>query len=111
MRWTLIFFTALASLVLSSQALAMRCGSRLVRDGQTRSQIRQQCGAPDDVIQNQVAVTDAVSARVARYRVGQSVTRVVQVERWVYVQGGKRFPREVVFHDGRVVRVKRLRGR
>lgn len=98
-------------LVDPAPASAMRCGSRLVRMGQTRSEVRRLCGTPLDVVQSELVRSRAVASRFRSVSVVDGVGHITQVERWVYSLGRGRFLREVTFHDGQVVRVKRLRGR
>lgn len=89
----------------------MRCGSRLVRTGQTRSEVQRLCGEPVEVSRSELVQSRQFVTRFRRVAMVNGIKHVTQVERWVYALGRGRFLREVTFHDGRVVLIKRLRGR
>ena len=80
----------------------MRCGKRLVSDGDSMYLVQARCGQPDDA-------THWVEYRAVRVRVGNIwVDRTVEVkyERWTYDFGTDRLIRYALFEDGRLVRVE-----
>ena len=77
---------------------SLRCGQRLVGEGQTTSDVYDRCGEPTE----RSAETDFVTVHLQR---GVDVTRPVLVERWVYDLGPKRFVRYLTFVDGTLVDV------
>lgn len=80
----------------------MRCGTRLVSDGDNAYQVRSLCGDPD-------AVTSWVEYRSVKVRVGNAwIDRVVEVkhEEWTYDQGSSRLVRFLFFENGRLREVR-----
>jgi len=79
----------------------MRCGSRLVSDGDSMYLVQARCGAPDDA-------NNWVEYRTERIKVGSVwVERTVEVkyERWTYDFGTDRLIRFVVFENGRLIKI------
>ena len=110
-------FTTLAALALvlsvdASSAQAMRCGTRLVREGNTPSQVRAFCGEPDDVITTMETRQRTVYVRVGGALVADTISVQIQVVQWVYNLGPQRFMRRLVFENGLLVEIEQLdRGR
>ncbi len=89
------------------RADAMRCGSHLVAERDTRSTVAAKCGPPSDVT-HRIRLAPAVVWRHGRtYWVGDGPIEVV-VEDWIYNFGPQRFMRRVRFEDGIVVRIDTL---
>lgn len=94
-----IHFLLLPILLLAAgDALAMRCGNRVVTTGDHELQVRERCGEPswiDD--RSELRVTGA----------GSPVERAIEdrIETWYYNPGGNQLIRAVEFRNGRVVRV------
>jgi hypothetical protein len=106
-------FTTLAALALvlsvdASSAQAMRCGTRLVREGSTPSQVRANCGEPDDVITTTETRQRTVYSRVAGVLVADTISVEVQVQQWVYNLGPQRFMRRLIFENGVLVEIEQL---
>ncbi|MEM1413659.1 MAG: DUF2845 domain-containing protein [Myxococcota bacterium] len=104
-RLPLLAAFGLAGLVLFGhvgEAQALRCGNRLVQRGQSRYEVRQLCGEPQDIVRStgyrQVAV------QVAPGFV-DSVAQAVQIERWTYDFGSNRFMRHLTFEAGTLVHI------
>lgn len=86
---------------------ALRCGARLVAEGDTRAAVESRCGPPADVVRR-TRLAPAIVWRDGRpYRVGHGLIDVV-VEEWFYDFGPQRFVRRVRFEDGVVVRIDTL---
>jgi hypothetical protein len=89
------------------RADALRCGSKLVAEGDTRAAVEARCGPPADVARR-TRLAPAVVWRHGRpYHVGEGPIDVV-VEEWTYNFGPQRFMRRVRFEDGIVVRIDTL---
>lgn len=101
-----------AAVVLSNTSGAaahagMRCGNKLVGEGDSPYRVRQLCGAPVDARQHTELRTVAV--RTVHPATGRVVlaerTVEVLVEEWWYDFGPQKFVRRVRFEQGRLVRV------
>ena len=89
-------------------AQAMRCGTRLVREGDTPSQVRERCGEPNDIITTTETRSRTVHRRVSGVIVSDTVSVEVRVVQWVYNFGPQRFMRRLVFEDGLLVDIEEL---
>lgn len=99
----LSFVLALVAVLGSASAAeAMRCGNRLVQRGDSRYQVRQLCGEPQDVVRSQAL--RQVTLQVVP-GVFDTVAQAVPVERWTYDFGPNRFQRHLVFENGTLVRI------
>jgi hypothetical protein len=97
----------LTSAVTPASADALRCGTRLVTEGDTRALVEARCGAPADIIRRTRLAAPIVWRYGRPYRVGDGPIEVV-IEEWTYNLGPQRFMRRVRFEDGRVVAVETL---
>ena len=107
-------FTTLAALawfllVDAGSAHAMRCGTRLVREGSTHTEVREFCGEPDDIITTTEVRQRTVHSRVAGVIVSDTIAVEVQVTQWVYNLGPQRFMRRLIFENGVLVEIEQLR--
>ncbi len=94
---------ALAAVLGSARAAAaMRCGNRLVQRGDSRYQVRQLCGEPQDVVRSQAL--RQVTLQVVP-GVFDTVAQAVPVEQWTYDFGPNRFQRHLTFENGTLVRI------
>lgn len=85
----------------AARADGMRCGKRLVSDGDSMYVVQARCGQPDDA-------NHWVEYRAVRVKVGNIwIDRTVEVkyERWTYDFGTDRLIRYAIFEDGRLIRV------
>jgi hypothetical protein len=99
---------AVLTVVDATPAQALRCGTRLVHEGDTPSQVRNLCGEPSDVVTTTETRTRTVHRRVAGVVVSDTVSVEVRVVRWVYNFGPQRFMRRLVFEDGQLVDIEEL---
>jgi len=76
----------------------LRCGNRLVHDGDTQDEVFRRCGPP--TFRN--FSTELISFETAG---GFVVTKQVPVETWTYNRGPREFVRYLKFRDGRLVRI------
>jgi hypothetical protein len=114
MRARTLVYGLLLSLALTGSAAAdgMRCGTRLVSDGDTTYQVRNLCGAPDQAVQRTELRTvsqwvDGPCLYRGQVRCGSMVqyTVQVQVDEWLYDFGPHQLLRTLVFEDGRLIRL------
>jgi hypothetical protein len=108
---------ALAALVLlgvdaaPAAADALRCGRKLVSDGDTLYDVRTRCGNPDNAIQRveMRTVRQWVQGRCPnnQYGCGQMVERTIEVviDEWLYDFGPHQFVSNVTFEQGRLVSI------
>lgn len=85
----------------SALAEGMRCGHRLVSEGDPPYRVESRCGPP-------LETRTWVELRSIRVRVGNVwVDRVEEVkfEQWTYDHGPDRLVRYVIFENGRLVKV------
>jgi len=106
------FCTAVALIVGSllapvAQADAMRCGSRLVREGDPLSQVREFCGEPTDV-QTKTILRRPYFERLGRRIYLGDTLEEVPVEIWTYNFGPYKLQRRVRFIDGQVDDIETL---
>ena len=92
----------------SAQALAFRCGTRLVSEGDTRSQVIAKCGDPSDVAnQGSVFRRPVFWNHGRRYYAGENFIEV-PIETWVYNLGPNKLMRRLRFEGGVVVEITTL---
>lgn len=90
-----------------ARADAMRCGSRVVRDGDTQSFVRNFCGEPTDV-QTRTILRRPHYAFHGNYYVYGDGAVEVPVEIWTYNFGPYKLMRRVRFTDGLVTQIDTL---
>jgi hypothetical protein len=95
------------SLAAPAQADGMRCGSRLIRDGDARAEVRAFCGEPADVQTRSILrrPTYTVGGRI--FYSGDGLIEI-PVETWTYNFGPNKLMRRVKFVDGVVDDVETL---
>lgn len=115
----------LALLGLSAPALAMRCGTRIVSDGDVQAKVLKYCGEPmqtqqrigyrtgffpDLRVRRSLAATSTGGAAAATVvlRHGFVGQTEVIVEEWLYNFGPNKLMRRVTFENGLVVDVQTL---
>jgi hypothetical protein len=114
------FLLSLGLALLAQPALAMRCGNRLVGEGDHQLKVAGLCGEPAlvetrtiyrsgiprlDYRLNRPGLLSTTERELLLHR--RSVVKV-EVEVWTYNFGRNRLMREVLFEDGRVEEVRRL---
>lgn len=83
----------------AARAAGLRCGTRLVGDGDRPSEVRSKCGEPAD----KQLRTELVHVRVSDV---EERVRVKTVEEWTYDFGPHRLVQTIVFEDGHLVDVR-----
>ncbi len=95
-------------LLASSPAFAFRCGSKLVSEGDTRTEVLAKCGEPaDKVTQRSVYRRPMIWAHGRPYYIGDDYMEV-PVESWTYNLGPNKLMRRVRFENGLVADIETL---
>lgn len=97
----------------SLSASALRCNSRLAKDGDSAFKFRQVCGEPDDIQTTVVYRRQAIRSLLGVDRKNNVVlsdeqTVAITVEKWIYNFGPNRFMRQVTFENGKAVSIEKL---
>ena len=92
----------------SSYANTMRCGTKIIDEGTTRSEVAAKCGEPDEVITARSVFRRPVMWTNGRpYFVGENYIEI-PVESWIYNFGPNKLMRKVVFEGGYLVAIETL---
>jgi len=86
---------------------AMRCGSRIVRDGDTLTAVHDLCGEPSDVQTRAILRRPSYFVGGQRYYFGDAMVEV-PVEIWTYNFGPYKLMRRIRFVDGLVEEIETL---
>lgn len=97
----------LAGIAMPEPAWALRCGSRLVVQGDTAGEVKARCGAPAEVTHNRVLRPPVIWLNGRPVRIAREALEV-PVEVWIYNLGPNQFMRRLRFEDGRVVQIDTL---
>ena len=100
MRGSLIAYTALLAVSVSTQAATLRCGSQLISAGDRAFEVQQKCGAP--VSQEVIGSKETFSGN---YRKSEEV----KIEEWIYGPDHGMY-QYLRFEGGRLVRIDSKRG-
>lgn len=97
------------AMLISPAALAdaMRCGSRLISDGDTITAVRDLCGDPSDVQSRSILRRPSYFLNGRYYYYGDAMVEV-PVEIWTYNFGPYKLMRRVRFVDGLVEEIETL---
>ena len=89
----------------------MRCGTKLVSDGDSTYEVQSRCGEPQGKTKRielrTVRVWVGAPCVTADARCGRAIERTVevQIEEWTYDFGPTKFIHYATFEDGRLLRV------
>jgi hypothetical protein len=86
----------------SAHAGGLRCGNRVISQGEHIYEVRDKCGDPDDERQ----YLEWRTIRVYEYGVVVERTVQVTIDEWIYDMGSNRFLRFVYFENGRLYHVR-----
>jgi hypothetical protein len=109
-RGAAIVILGLVSFLAGSSAFAntMRCGTKVIGEGLTRSEVAAKCGEPDEVITlRSVFRRPVVWTNGRPFFVGENYIEI-PVESWIYNLGPNKLMRRVVFEAGYVVDIETL---
>jgi hypothetical protein len=104
---TPVLATLLLAAAPASMADSMRCGSRLVVEGDTSGKLRSLCGEPVAISRRNILRPAAVWIHGRRIRVGYDSIEV-PVETWEYNFGPSRLMMRVRLEDGLVTDIDTL---
>jgi Protein of unknown function (DUF2845) len=98
----------------TAHADGMRCGSRLVSEGDYLYEVRERCGEPDAASQRvelrtvRSFVNGPCYQEQGQVRCGRMVERTIEVviDEWVYDRGEHKFVRYLTFEQGRLFHVR-----
>jgi hypothetical protein len=85
----------------------MRCGTRLVSDGDTRSEVRKLCGEPSDIQTRTILRRPHYDFHGRMVYYGEGLIEI-PVEVWTYNFGPYKLMRRVRFVDGQVDEIETL---
>lgn len=102
----MLTITLLAA-ALPATASTMRCGGRLVSDGDTAAEVRARCGEPTSVTRTEMRRAPIIWVGGRPYRAAGG-DRFVPVETWIYNLGPNKFMRKLRIEDGVVVSIDTL---
>jgi hypothetical protein len=102
-------FVLLLGLLASAPSFAaFRCGSKLVSEGDARSEVAAKCGEPDDVInQSSVLRRPVIWSRGRPYYIGEDFIEI-PVENWIYNFGPNKLMRKLRFEGGVLTEIETL---
>jgi hypothetical protein len=109
MRISIALLASLAwfACVPQAHADAMRCGSKLIREGDVRSLVRDFCGEPSDIQTRSILRRPVFNFNGRKRFVGDGLVEI-PVEIWTFNFGPSKLMREVRFVDGRVEEIATL---
>lgn len=96
-----------AALAAPAHADGMRCGGRLIRDGDARAEVRAFCGEPADVQTRSILRRPVYNLRGRMVYFGDGLIEI-PVETWTYNFGPNKLMRRVRFVDGLVDEIETL---
>lgn len=93
-------------LVVPGEVLAMRCGHKLVRVGDHKTDVLAKCGEPDDV-------EERTAVRGTRLRHPYGALEIDQfeevvIEEWTYNFGSRKFQQLLEFENGELKNIQEL---
>jgi len=103
----LALFLAAAPLHSSFASEGMRCGSKLIDDGDTIEEVRAKCGEPSSVSHRTILRRPVFYRHGQRYSYGTEMVEV-PVEYWTYNFGPNKLMRRIRFVDGLVEEIETL---
>jgi len=102
-----IALLALFACIPMAHADAMRCGSKLIREGDVRSLVRDFCGEPSDIQTRSILRRPTFNFNGRKTFFGDGLVEI-PVEIWTFNFGPSKLMREVKFVDGRVEAINTL---
>lgn len=94
-------------LSIPAQADDLRCGNKLIMEGDTRAEVRALCGAPADIEKSSILQWPSYQYFGRRVYYGTAMIEV-PVESWLYNFGPNLFMRRIRFVDGLVDEIEVL---
>lgn len=104
-RWLLALGLSLAA---ASPAYAFRCGSKVIREGDTRSEVAAKCGEPTEIERKSAVVRRPILGVGGRRNSIGQIDVEIPIEVWVYNLGPNKLMRRLRFEDGVLVDIDTL---
>jgi len=98
----------------AAPAYALRCGTSLVLEGQSKYEVLQRCGQPsytDEHMEYRRVLPNAFPPAPVdseNFGYGFPAVREVRIEEWIYNFGPTRLMQSLVFENGRLMRIRNL---
>lgn len=110
MKTLAIFVLAVLLVAIVTPAYAMRCGSNLVTQGDTKTDVIMLCGNPGQIEKLEMYKVIHQYHSIGITGVGRRVDVVVPstIELWTYNLGLHRLMRKLYFKDGRLKKIETL---
>jgi hypothetical protein len=105
LAWLLLGWTVWPPAIASAED-SMRCGTRLVSEGDPKGKVRALCGEPTDVYLESMISGPALSRYSYGYSFYGPVWREVPVEIWTYNFGSSRLLRHLRFIGDELVDIR-----
>ena len=103
MRNRILLALGLSLAAIAPAHAAFRCGSHLVTEGDTRSEVAAKCGEPTEINQKSAILRQpTVWVGGRRFVVGNGLVEI-PIEDWVYNLGPNKLMRRLRFEDGVLV--------
>ncbi|MDX8128814.1 DUF2845 domain-containing protein [Methylomonas sp. OY6] len=96
----------LGMLVVAGDALALRCGHKLVQVGDYKAEVLDKCGEPDAVEQRRAIRGSRLRHPYGALEVDQF--EEVLIEEWIYNFGPRKFQQLLEFEDGELKKISNL---
>jgi len=106
-KWLLVVGLSLSAAA-PAYADSLRCGTHLITEGDTRSEVVAYCGEPTEVQQTTAVLRrPLVWVRGRPYTLGDNLIEI-PVDVWLYNLGPSKLMRRLRFEDGRLVEIETL---
>jgi hypothetical protein len=101
-----ILFLSLSFLFISKESFALRCGNRLVSEGESVSKVLLKCGAPTlknqwqkEVVQKSIIQNDSLEVLEKTY---------INYEEWIYDFGPDQFVQSLTFENNSLISIRSI---
>lgn len=85
---------------------AMRCGNKLVSEGDYQSRIRAICGEADDIIKRTIYEVEKCCLDGRAFI--KELHEPIYIEEWIYNFGPRRFMRKLSFENGELIEIDEI---
>lgn len=102
----------------SHSALALRCGTHIIHEGDSFSRVEKFCGEPETTQTRSIFRTVSIAWKneylsrsnqsTSSERIQDKVTIEVIVDEWFYNFGPSKISQKVIFEDGQVAKIKNV---
>jgi hypothetical protein len=103
MRMVVMLTTLLLMLSVGS-AYALRCGTKIVSEGDHKTSVRLKCGEPEAIEERVIYRT----IRLTDHPHGDKIEVPIAIEEWLYNFGPRRLMQQLWFENGKLVEIRSL---